>query len=54
MYGIIPRANTDAFAKAPPVKAFKIPNNPPPSVLLESSPSWTESIPGRTTCAPSL
>ncbi len=30
IYGIIPKAKTEALANAPPVKAFKIPNNPPP------------------------
>jgi len=31
MYGIIPNAKTEAFANAPPVKAFKIPNTPSPA-----------------------
>ena len=54
MYGIIPSANMDAFAKAPPVNAFNIPNNPPPSDLVERSDKARESTPGSTTCAPSL
>ena len=54
MYGIIPRANMDAFAKAPPVNAFNIPNNPPPSDLVERSDKARESTPGSTTCAPNL
>ena len=35
---MIPKAKIDAFAKAPPVKAFKRPNNPS-SVLAANPPS---------------
>ena len=50
----MPRANIDALANAPPVKAFKIPSNPPPSDREDKSERAKESTPGRTTCAPSL
>ena len=48
IYGIIPKANTDAFANAPPVKAF---NNPaiPPSKFPAKPASLLASIPGRVT-----
>ena len=38
MYGIIPRANTEALANAPPVKALSNPNNPE-SVFEAKAPS---------------
>ena len=44
----------EAFAKAPAVNAFNIPNKPPPSDLEERSERAKESTPGSTTCAPSL
>ena len=50
----MPNAKTEAFAKAPPVNAFNIPKRPPPSARLLNSESCIESIPGKTTCAPSL
>ena len=49
MYGIIPKAKIEAFAKAPPVKALRIPKRPPPSDLEERSDNASESTPGRTT-----
>ena len=52
MYGIIPNAKTEAFANAPPVKAFNRPPIPPASKLPENSASLEASIPGNTTCAP--
>ena len=51
MYGIIPKAKTEAFAKAPPVNAFKSPRSPE-SVLDANDPNCEASIPGSTTCAP--
>ncbi len=48
---MIPRAKTEAFAKAPPVKAFKRPKIPL-SVLEDNWANCVVSIPGKTTCAP--
>ena len=51
IYGMIPNAKTEALAKAPPVKAFKIPKIPL-SVLEDNSANCVVSIPGRTIWAP--
>src|SRR5690606_6629287 len=51
IYGMIPKAKTEALAKAPPVNAFNKPNKPD-SVLLCNFSNLAASIPGKTTCAP--
>ena len=48
MYGIMPKAKTEAFANAPPVKALSKPKIPC-SVFSAMRPNFVESIPGRTT-----
>ena len=50
---MIPRANIEAFAKAPPVNAFNIPSKPPPSDLEERSERAKESTPVSYNTSPS-
>jgi hypothetical protein len=49
---MIPNANTEAFANAPPVKAFSKPPKPPSSNFPAKSANHDASMPGNTTCAP--
>lgn len=51
MYGIIPKAKTDAFEKAPPENILIKPNKP--SELCDcKAPNLPGSTPGRTTTDP--